>query len=163
MATELSLGEYVRRLRRGKRWGLHELAAATGLSVSHLSRIENDSAVPNADTVVKLATALDGPLEQMIELADCLPREILERLIRRADEATPSLHRLAGQSVADEAFAQALVEDIDPSLRKSLADRFGLSERDVRGIFAVLQRMAQMTPAERKAIIGFLAATTREP
>jgi transcriptional regulator with XRE-family HTH domain len=51
--TDLTLGEYIRRLRRHKGWGLDELAAATQLSVSHLSRIENDKAIPNADTVVK--------------------------------------------------------------------------------------------------------------
>ena len=81
MQTGLTLGEYVRHLRRRKNWNLQELAKASGLSVSHLSRLENDNNLPNADTVVKLSAALEGDLEQMLQLADCLPREILARLI----------------------------------------------------------------------------------
>jgi len=52
--------------------------------VSHLSRIENGNAAPGAGTVVKLAKALDADLRQLLELADCLPREILERYVGRA-------------------------------------------------------------------------------
>lgn len=85
MTTQLSFGEYIHRKRRAKRWQLQELAAQSGLSISHLSRIENDHTVPKPDTVVKLAKALDGDLTLMLRLADCLPREILERL---SDEAT---------------------------------------------------------------------------
>lgn len=66
MTTQLSFGEYIRRRRRAKRWQLQELAVQSGLSLSHLSRIENDNAVPNPDTVVKLAKALDGDLELML-------------------------------------------------------------------------------------------------
>src|SRR5437763_1422986 len=113
MATQLTLGEYVRRLRRARRWGLQELASATGLSVSHLSRIENDSAVPNPDTVVKLAIALEGELERMLEMADCLPREILERLIRRAEAESPALRRAAGFEKGDSTYPAALVQDMD--------------------------------------------------
>lgn len=82
----VSVGEYTRQFRRRKRWGLQDLARATELSASHLSRIENDRAVPNAQTVLKLAKALDGDLGRMLELAGYLPaldgdlEEILSRL-----------------------------------------------------------------------------------
>jgi transcriptional regulator with XRE-family HTH domain len=161
MNTPLSLGEYVRRLRRRKGWQLQELVSASGLSLSHLSRIENDNALPNADTVVKLAEALDGELELMLQMADCLPREILERLIRRAEDGTPSLHRSAGGEPSDPKFSQALVEDMDPQLRRMLAERFHLSDRDIGGMFAILQRMGQMAPSERETIISFLSASAR--
>ena len=86
MDRDDTLGEYVRRLRRRKHWGLQDLANSASLSVSHLSRIENDGVVPNPETVVKLATALNGELDRMLEMADCLPREIFERYIRRAGD-----------------------------------------------------------------------------
>jgi transcriptional regulator with XRE-family HTH domain len=159
--TPLSLGEYVRRLRRRKGWQLQELANATGLSLSHLSRIENDNALPNADTVVRLAQALDGELEQMLQMADCLPREILARLIRRAEDSAPSLHRAAGEQPPDADFSQVLVDDMDPQLRRMLADRFSLSERDVHGIFSVLHEIGHMAASEREAIIAFLATRSR--
>ena len=82
METEpLSLGEYIRRLRRAKQWNLQKVSDTTGISYTHLSRIENDSTLPNADTVAKIAKALDGDLKFMLERAECLPKEILERIM----------------------------------------------------------------------------------
>jgi transcriptional regulator with XRE-family HTH domain len=159
--TPLTFGEYTRRLRRRKRWQLQDLAAVTGLSVSHLSRIENDNTLPNPDTVVKLATALDGELGQMLELADCLPREILERLIRSTDDQRETaLPRSAGAPVGDPGFGRALVDDMDPTLRRILAQQYGLSQRDVDGLFTVLRRIAKMRPEQRETVLEFLAAST---
>jgi transcriptional regulator with XRE-family HTH domain len=149
-------------MRRRKRWQLQDVAGATGLSITHLSRIENDNALPNPDTVVKLASALDGELEQMLELANCLPREILERLVRRADDEDSALRRTAGARGVDPGFSRALVNDMDPSLRRTLAHEFGLSDRDVDGLFTVLRRMAQMRPEQREAVIAFLAASAAQ-
>jgi transcriptional regulator with XRE-family HTH domain len=163
MDAGLTFGEYVRRLRRRKRWQLQELSAATGLSVTHLSRFENDNAVPNPDSVVKLSKALDGELELMLQLADCLPREILDRLVDRAAIGGTALKRSAGNQPADFSFPQALIEDIDPSVRETLATHFGLSETDIDGLFGILQRVAQMEPAQRSTVLDFLAASTRIP
>jgi len=161
MDSALTLGEYVRRLRRRKRWQLQELATETGLSATHLSRIENDSAIPNAETVVKLANALDGDLERMLELADCLPREILDRLVRRVADGD-AVHRLsAGDMPADFSFPRALIEDVDPAVRGALASQFGLSEQDIDGLFGILRRVARMAPDRRAAVLDFLAASTR--
>ena len=59
MPASLTLGETIRRLRRHKKWSLGTLAQETGLSYSYLSRVENDSASPQADAVARLAEALD--------------------------------------------------------------------------------------------------------
>jgi transcriptional regulator with XRE-family HTH domain len=161
MESGLTFGEYMRRLRRHKRWQLQELATATGLSVTHLSRIENDNAVPNPDTVVKLSNALNGDLERMLQMADCLPREILDRLVDRAADGGTVLKRSAGTQPADFSFPQALIEDVDPTVRATLAAHFGLSETDINGLFGILQRLAQMAPAQRAAVLDFLAASAR--
>ena len=156
-----SLGEYVRRLRRRKRWGLQELADGTGLSVSHLSRIENDNAVPSADTVVRLAGALDGDLDQMLDMANCLPREIVERYVHRAGGGAAVLRRSARPEVADPTFARALVNEMDPDCRQTLARQFGLSDQDVEGLFRVLQGLAELSPGRRERILTLLAETLR--
>ena len=147
MDAEPTFGEYVRRLRRRKRWQLQELASETGLSATHLSRIENDSAVPNADTVVKLA--------------DCLPREILDRLGRRVADGDTVHRRSAGDMPADFSFPRALIEDVDPVVRGALAGHFGLSDQDIEGLFGILRRVAQMAPDRRAAVLDFLAASTK--
>ena len=82
--SDSTVGEYMRRLRRRKGWTLLELARETGLSYSHLSRLENDKNVPNPATVVKLAGVLDGDLDQMLLLAKCLPQTLLELLAPRS-------------------------------------------------------------------------------
>lgn len=161
MDSGLTFGEHMRRLRRAKRWQLQQLAAESGLSLTHLSRIENDNAVPNPETVVKLANALDGDLEFMLQLADCLPQEILERLMRRAAGSDSALRRAAGSS-EDPGFARALVDDMDPGLRSALAHAFGLAEPDAEGIFLVLRRLAQMAPAERESVLRFLLPSPKE-
>ena len=160
METGLTLGEYVRHLRRRKNWNLQELAHASGLSVSHLSRLENDNNLPNAETVVKLSAALDGDLEHMLQLADCLPVEILERLLRRVGGGA-SPHRRSAGAESDPGFARALVEDIDPTLRTGLARQFGLTENDVDGVYAALQAMARLEPAQRDAAVRFLVSLGR--
>ena len=81
--SDSTVGEYMRRLRRRKGWTLLELARETGLSYSHLSRLENDKNLPNPETVVKLAGALDGDMDQMLALAKCLPQEVLDLLAPR--------------------------------------------------------------------------------
>ena len=160
MNSQLTFGEYVRRRRRGKQWALQDLAKDTGLSLSHLSRLENDNSLPNADTVVKLANSLDGDLEQMLEMAKCLPKEILERLVRRADETTAH-RRLAGQESIDPTFVPALIEDMDPNIRIGLAEQFRLSDQDVDGLFAVLRDLAQMDQDQREAILNLLALAVK--
>lgn len=157
MNATLTLGEYIRRLRRSKGWQLQRLATETGLSLTHLSRIENDNAVPNAESVVRLAGALDGDLTLMLEMADCLPREILERLIDRASDASPALHRSAGTQ-EDPGYAQALVEDLDPPLRSALTIYFGFSEPNVEGLVAMLRAMARLEPDERDQTIASLVS-----
>src|SRR5215204_2329389 len=101
MQVDLTLGEYLRRLRRDKRMPLQDVARKAGLSSTHLSRLENDNGLPTTDTVVKIHNVLGGDLPVMLELARCLPNEILERYIRRADDGAPVLKRSATGSVDD--------------------------------------------------------------
>jgi transcriptional regulator with XRE-family HTH domain len=152
MEANLTFGEYMRRLRRGKQWSLHMLADATKLSYHNLSRLENDSTLPRADTVATLAEALGGDLKVMLELADCLPRAILDRMVsgEGADNA-PSLRRSAGAGTADSdtvrpesALAQEILEsyEIDPALAKSLA--------------LTLERLLRLDSRQRDSIIRMI-------
>ena len=97
MVTRTTFGDYVHNLRRARKMSLHALADATKLSYTHLSRLENNSIVPKAETVSKVASALDGDLKLMLELADCLPKEILDRMMTRPQAASVSLPRSAGR------------------------------------------------------------------
>lgn len=80
MEGVLTLGEYLRRLRRSAGTSLLQLSETTGISYSHLSRIENDSTLPNTEMVVRLAEVLDGDLKEMLRMAKAVPKIILDRM-----------------------------------------------------------------------------------
>ena len=62
---EVAIGREVRALRRRQRMTGAELAAATGLSVGMLSKIENGLTSPSLTTISTLAHALRVPLVQL--------------------------------------------------------------------------------------------------
>jgi transcriptional regulator with XRE-family HTH domain len=161
MQVDLSFGEYLRRLRRQKAMPLQDVARKARLSTSHLSRLENDNGLPATDTVVKLHNVLGGDLTVMLELAQCLPDEIIERYIRRVDDEAPVLKRAATGRVDDPLFAEAYVQDMDPEIRRALAGYFGLSDRDAQGLMTAMRRLAKMDPLEREQVIGVLKLATR--
>ena len=161
MQVDLSFGEYLRRLRRDKRLPLQDVARRAGLSTTHLSRLENDAGLPTTDTVVKIHRVLGGDLSVMLELAKCLPDEILDRYIRRVDDGAAVMKRSALGQVDDPAFAQAFIKDMEPAIRRAVAQAFGLSERDAEGVLTALRRLAKMSEQEREQVIGVLKLATR--
>jgi transcriptional regulator with XRE-family HTH domain len=161
MQVDLSFGEYVRRLRREKAMQLQDVARRSGLSTTHLSRLENDNGLPTTDTVVKIHRVLGGDLSVMLELAKCLPDEIIERYIRRADDGAQVLKRPALGHVDDPIFAEAFVDDMVPEIRRAVVQAFGLSERDAAGVLAAMRRLAKMSEQEREQVIGVLKLATR--
>lgn len=161
MEANLSFGEYVRRRRRAGNLQLQELAAKVELSSGYLSRIENDSAVPSAEVVVKIHQAVGGDLEQMLEMANCLPREILDRLMRRVDQDATAMRRAAG-AAPDPEYAAALMESLDLVVRKALAVRYGLSPQDLEGLYALVERLARLKPTERDEAFRVIEKLMRE-
>lgn len=154
MQTELTFGERVRRLRRDKQWSLHSLAERTGLSYSHLSRVENDSVPPGVETVTKLADVLDADLGELLQLADCLPRQILDRILAREDQraTTDSLKRRAGSAIADDE------ERGDPltGLIAALVAYRGVARDDAMQIAATVDTLLALPPDQRSAIVALV-------
>ena len=61
----IELGKRIRELRRAREWTLEEVAAATGLAASTLSKIENDRMSPTFDVVQKLAHGFDIDIAEL--------------------------------------------------------------------------------------------------
>jgi transcriptional regulator with XRE-family HTH domain len=153
----------MRRLRRDKNWSLHQLAGETGISYTHLSRIENDSTVPNAETVSKLASALDGDLKLMLERARCLPQEILERIMA-SDTATRGgsllrAARLGGDADHDSEDAQVVARvardrGVPPDESLNLADAvlalFALPPDRRSSLAALIQSLNEERDEDRR-------------
>jgi transcriptional regulator with XRE-family HTH domain len=147
---DLSLGAYVRELRSRRQLTLLDLSTSTKIAYTHLSRIENESTIPNPETIVKLAHALDGDLTLMLQKANNLPRVILDRLIER-DKAVrvQTLRRsIPGAShdpadVAEEALNRAVEEA-------------NLSEQDVADLSDAIKGLVMLRPQARRAIIQLI-------
>jgi len=155
---QLTLGEYIRRLRRAAKRSLSSLAEETHISYSHLSRIENDSTVPNADTVARIATALDGDLKLMLEMADCLPRAILDRIAAREETTSPSSLRRA---LGDDPNRSGLPRDSGADLN-GLALAADPSEVELSAVMTAVSRLVLLKPAQRSAVIRLIQSLYEE-
>jgi tellurite resistance protein len=84
--------------------------------------------VPKADTVARIAEALGGDLKLMLEIANCLPRQILDRMVSRDESVnTGSLRRAVGRLGVD----SHPTGEIDPHAL-ALARAHGLTEAEAQ-------------------------------
>jgi transcriptional regulator with XRE-family HTH domain len=158
MEAQLTFGEYMRRLRRARKWSLHTLADESGISYTHLSRLENDSTLPSPDSVVRLAEALDGDLKAMLEMADCLPRVILDR-ISAQDSPVSSLKRTAGLP------GQAPDEPVPAQNEKLVAELqrvYNLIEEDARAIAQGIGGLANLEKSQRSAVLNMISSLSAQ-
>ena len=109
LVNVLELGKHLKRRRLGERMSLRAVARETGVSASTLSRIENGSGVPDADTLARLARWLDIPLERIVTTR---AGESLDAVVYYPDNSTPDIveaHLRADRNLTPET-ARALSE-----------------------------------------------------
>ena len=82
-----SLGVRVRGLRKQNEMTLAEVSAATGISVSALSKIENDQTSPTFSNLMRLAEGLNISLGTLVTLGDEDPGRAARMTVTRSDEA----------------------------------------------------------------------------
>lgn len=139
----------MRALRRKAGRSLSWVAEKTGLSYSYLSRLENNSATPGPETVTSIATALDGDLKELLELARCLPEAITDRIVTADHEA--QVLRRAGFEV----------EEGPPTDRSGLrvidfVAQANLERGDAPEIADALRMLCHLTEDERRAAISVI-------
>ncbi len=81
--SKIKLNLKVRALRRAKNWTLSDLANATGLAISTLSKIENDRMSPTFDVVQKLATGFSVDITSLFSTADNTQQQTRRSVIRK--------------------------------------------------------------------------------
>jgi transcriptional regulator with XRE-family HTH domain len=80
----MTFGERLRQLRRDRRMNQRTLAARVGIDFTYLSKIENERMdPPSAETIVKLAKALDASADELLLLANKVPED-LQAVITRS-------------------------------------------------------------------------------
>ena len=153
---QLSLGEYIRRLRRVKAWSLQQLADETDVSYTHLSRIENDSTLPGTEIVVKLADALDGDLKAMLLKAEAVPQQILDRMTETAgDSRSTTLLRRANVGKPGDPLPERVA-----LLSEFLTGHFALDRERAMEIAHGVDTLASL-PAEQQTLLITLIQNMR--
>ncbi len=134
---------------------LLSVAEETDISYSHLSRIENDSTLPGPRTVATLAEALGGDLRLMLEMADCLPRVILERIHAQGDPVGPTrLHRTAGSGGERQ-------QEADDTLL-NLARSAGLDGQEAAELASALAVLVRLPGHQRLSIARMIQSLAQE-
>ncbi|WAH37870.1 helix-turn-helix domain-containing protein [Alicyclobacillus dauci] len=113
---DVELGQKLRILREQKSWTLAQASEFAGISLSHLSAIENGTRPnPSFFVVVKLAQAYGVPLEYFLDRPENDPDDDLQV----ASEATQTYQEIAKRLVEDKALddPSKLLEAIAKYLR----------------------------------------------
>ena len=148
MDATLTFGEYMRRLRRAHQWNLNFLSGETGISPTQLSRLENDSAPPSVESVALLAQALDGDLKAMLQMADCLPAFILDRISSQAQPAANSVPSLEDEPIPG----------LDHQIVPSLKEIYDLDDVDSGPLALAIDGLASLNNAQRKVLIDLISS-----
>ena len=153
MQAQLTFGEYMKRLRRAKKWNLTTLSEQSRISYTHLSRLENDSALPSTEAVAGLAVSLDGDLKAMLKMANCLPQVILDRISSNEDSAANSLKRTAG-SPGDRPEEPPL--DVGRDLTAYLKQDYSLEEDEIEAVARAIRGLARLEKSRRSSVIDMI-------
>ena len=158
MQTQLTFGEYMRRLRRARKWSLTQLAENCDISYPHLSRLENDSVVPSVESVVRLSEALEGDVKIMLELSNCLPRVILDRIRSQEESTADSLMRTAGLGGPSE----ELIRGLDHALSAPLKDAYDLEDSDAGALALAIEGLVNLERTQRASIFSLISSLSAQ-
>ncbi len=106
----VELGRAIKRRREELSLSLRDVATATQVSASTLSRIENGTGKPDADNIARLSSWLNMPVDRVMKNQDVSKR--VEAVVYYPHEATPEIveaHLRADRNLSPET-ANALSE-----------------------------------------------------
>jgi transcriptional regulator with XRE-family HTH domain len=101
MTETQNLGSIVRRQRQRLGLSLADLASKSGVSVSHLGRIENAQRYPSTNVLRKIAKPLNIDESELFNLAGYLPIEESKTTDLEKHKALAELDILANRVTAD--------------------------------------------------------------
>jgi transcriptional regulator with XRE-family HTH domain len=85
----MSFGERIRDLRKTKNLSQRDLADKVGVSFTYISKIENEKLdfgdYPSEDLIRKLAKSLVADADELLLLAEKIPKQIKKRVMERPD------------------------------------------------------------------------------
>ena len=126
--NNMNLGEMLRQQRLVVALTLHELAATSGVSSSHLCRIEKGERFPSASVLRKIAKPLDFEESELFSLAGYLSSRL---------------------PMVEEGKANYSSGQLDPYVSKVLSQESVEVQRTVIGILSILKSIAEAAKENR--------------
>jgi len=123
-----NLGKVIKQQRQSANLTLHELSAASGVSPSHLGRIEKGERFPSADILRRIARPPGFAEEEIFTLAGYLSPHLIQE---------PKIEPESKKS------------DLDPYVAKVLSQEPVEVQRAVVGILTILKSIAGSLPAPK--------------
>jgi len=84
-----SFGDRIRELRKEKNLSQRALGEKVGVSFTYISKIENEKLdfgdYPSEDLIRKMAKALGADIDDLLLLAEKIPKQIKKRVMERPD------------------------------------------------------------------------------
>ena len=88
-----SFGSRIRELRYQRGIGIKKLAPELGVDYSYLSRLENEKVVPSAKLIERLSEYFDQNKDELMLLADKVPKDVMQILREHPREALALLRQ----------------------------------------------------------------------
>jgi len=88
-----SFGSRIRELRYQRGIGIKRLAPELGVDYSYLSRLENEKVVPSAKLIDRLSEYFDQNKDELMLLADKVPKDVVQILREHPQEALALLRQ----------------------------------------------------------------------
>lgn len=106
----MEFGDRIRQLRRQQGFTLRELASLVGINFTYLSKIETGSGQPpSEETIRSLADFLQTDADELILLADKLPRDFERDLLSKPEAQVADLYRsMRGKTYTEEEWSEVL-------------------------------------------------------
>src|SRR4029453_12154233 len=144
---EQTLAELIKEVRVRARLSMRGLARRSGLSAAQISRIEaGEGERPVAETLVKLAKALDRDAQLLLVFAGPIRGARARQLLRQAIEALPE----AGRAEHADALARLEAEDEgEQRLRDELADAERAAAKAQQGLDEARSEAAETKQTKR--------------
>lgn len=106
----MEFGDQIRQLRRRQGLTLRELAGLVGINFTYLSKIETGSGQPpSEETIRSLAKVLDFDADELILLANKLPRDFERDLLNKPEAHVADLYRsMRGKTYSEAEWREIL-------------------------------------------------------
>ena len=86
----------------------------------------------------------------MLEMADCLPKQILDRISSRGEAATPRMQRSAGAGASTGPRSSAEADVL------KLVRRFAVAEADQEAVAGALVRLLRLDRRRQRAVVNLM-------